>query len=329
MGVGKSGLSDTPIMAYQLQQNALLPLLARTLVLNCGFNKAKSFFANPQGQEHALIRNCCAVKTTITWHSEKMGTICRERCGGGSFLRNSAIPEALIGAHSGMTAEGDNRVLMQKIVKDILSNLQQDKHDFPKMTQCPLRQISSMDSIATFETLKNLIFYKEVKECQDMGELLKKKIMEQGKQFFDVWQYEVSDEMQSMAHAFNERFVLQGALEDLENSKNESLKALLERSIFLHMITLVRENLGWYLMQGCVSKAAATNLDAEFDRAVKNFLPHMNTAVEGLGVFNHTHLIGPIARDYVAFTAQDDAENMASAGPLFNFKTTGIARPKL
>jgi len=32
------------------------------------------------------------------------------------------IPNAVEGSHSGMTAEGDNRVLMQKVVKDILTD---------------------------------------------------------------------------------------------------------------------------------------------------------------------------------------------------------------
>lgn len=42
-----------------------------------------------------------------------------------------------------MTAEGDNRVLMQKIVKDILADLQKEKHNLPAMTKCPKRQIPS------------------------------------------------------------------------------------------------------------------------------------------------------------------------------------------
>ncbi len=40
-----------------------------------------------------------------------------------------------------MTAEGDNRVLMQKVVKDILSDMQKDMHDLPQMTMCPKREI--------------------------------------------------------------------------------------------------------------------------------------------------------------------------------------------
>ena len=41
-----------PIMAYQLQQNALLPMLARTIVLNMGYNEAKNLFENPKGKEN-------------------------------------------------------------------------------------------------------------------------------------------------------------------------------------------------------------------------------------------------------------------------------------
>ena len=106
-----------------MQQNALLPLLARTIVLNLGYNKAKDLFVNPAGKENTCIRSFCAAKTLITWHLEEMATVCRERTGGGSFLLGSAIPNCVVSAHSGMTAEGDNRVLMQKVVKDIMADL--------------------------------------------------------------------------------------------------------------------------------------------------------------------------------------------------------------
>ena len=112
MGIGRGGKSDMPIMAYQLQQNALLPMLARTLVFNLGYNKAKDLFENPTGKENTQIRSFCCAKTLITWHMQEMSTVCRERTGGGSFLMSSAIPDGVLSSHSGMTAEGDNRVLM-------------------------------------------------------------------------------------------------------------------------------------------------------------------------------------------------------------------------
>jgi hypothetical protein len=62
--------------------------------------------------------------------------------------------------------------------------------------------------------------------------------------------------------------------------------------------------LGWYLINGCVSNEAAQELDSVFEKAVKDLLPHLNTAVEALGIVDFKHLIAPIGRDYVAFNAQ-------------------------
>lgn len=105
--------------------------MARTVVLNLGYNAAKEIFANPKGREHEIIRVCCAVKGLSTWNLERVSTVCRERCGGGGYTAHARIGEGIAGAHSGMTAEGDNRVLMQKIVKDILADTQKDIHKTP------------------------------------------------------------------------------------------------------------------------------------------------------------------------------------------------------
>lgn len=109
-------------MSYQLQQNEILPLVARTIVLNLGHIEGKKLFANPEDREHELIKTLCCIKTLISWNAEKVARVCRERCGGGTYLLVNRVALGVGGAHSGMTAEGDNSVLMQKVVKDILSH---------------------------------------------------------------------------------------------------------------------------------------------------------------------------------------------------------------
>jgi hypothetical protein len=78
-----------------------------------------------------------------------------------------------------------------------------------------------------------------------------------------------------------------------------------------------------------VSVEAAQELEFAQLAAVKAFVPFMNTAVEGLGIVLPKYLQLPIVRDYVAFNAQDDNENFAAAGDLFDFRKTGMPRAKL
>ena len=41
LAVGEDGKSNAPIMSFQLQQNAILPLIAKTVVYNFGHNEGK------------------------------------------------------------------------------------------------------------------------------------------------------------------------------------------------------------------------------------------------------------------------------------------------
>ncbi len=57
--------------------------------------------------------------------AQETGTTCRERCGGQGYLSVNKFGAIIGFAHAGMTAEGDNRVLMQKVAKEYLSTLDQ------------------------------------------------------------------------------------------------------------------------------------------------------------------------------------------------------------
>jgi len=115
------------------------------------------------------------------------------------------------------------------------------------------------------------------------------------------------------------------------NAMTDSPKAqqVIERVIYLHCAFNLKTNLGWYMQEGCISQEAAQEMGTVFDQAVKTFLPHMNTAMEALGVFKQPHLIAPIGRDYIAFNNQNDYENFESAGQVFDFRRTGEPLAKL
>ena len=152
MGVSANGLSETPIFDYQLQQNALIPIVSRTLGLNMLHNYAKSLFANQKGHEQEILIVCCVDKVMMGWHAERSISIMRERTGGQGYLGANMFGEAIASTHAGITAEGDNKVLMVKVVKDLLAihlkNHEYFYHDeFLKITHAS--DLYEMKTIAT------------------------------------------------------------------------------------------------------------------------------------------------------------------------------------
>ena len=121
-GVGEKGFSDMPIMNYQLQKNELVPLIAKTYAYNFFLNYVQDRYQNQTEKDHdEIVRLACITKPLISWHAENTATVCRERCGGQGFLAANRFGEAISGAHAGITAEGDNKVMQQKVAKELLS----------------------------------------------------------------------------------------------------------------------------------------------------------------------------------------------------------------
>ena len=70
----------------------------------------------------AKMRVAAQVKSLTQFALQDTATTCRERCGGQGYLSVNRFGAILGFAHAGMTAEGDNRVLMQKVCTYSASN---------------------------------------------------------------------------------------------------------------------------------------------------------------------------------------------------------------
>ena len=96
------------------------------------YNKACDIFANPGAMADEMLAICCIIKTMAGWNMERVATVGRERCGGMGYLSVSRFADYLASAHTGLTAEGDNRVLMIKIVKDMITGITKKTWKLPQ-----------------------------------------------------------------------------------------------------------------------------------------------------------------------------------------------------
>lgn len=189
--IGAEGESTVPILNYQLQQNALMPLLSRTIALQCMYNWARDVFKNPVDHKHDLLMICCITKTMMGWNLNNVAVTCRERCGGMGYLSVSKFTDYIAIAHASMTAEGDNRVLMTKIVKDYMTNVKHHGQKLPVPAHSKA-QLAALKDVSSLEVLLDLLKIREATLFQTlvakMGSLAK-----EGKSSFDILMRQTSD----------------------------------------------------------------------------------------------------------------------------------------
>lgn len=204
-----------------------MPLLARSISLGLLHVMCKDIYQNPKGHEHDLLSLCCIDKTLNGWNLERVASVCRERCGGQGYLAHNKFGDYIAIAHAALTAEGDNRVLMVKICKDMITNITKKGFKLPELKNCPFRTIAKLSDVTQLETLLDLMKYRETflfeKLMNDTKNLKKS-----GVSGYNILMRETSDVMQNLATAYGERSTLEYCISVLTNKiSNTQNKALM------------------------------------------------------------------------------------------------------
>ena len=299
-------------MNYQLQKRAILPLLAQTYAHNIGLNFAKDKYAelNENKDLHLeVLLLCCVMKTQISWHAERTSSTCRERCGGQGFLAANRLGEGIIGAHAGITAEGDNRVLMQKIAKELLTKAdrkQITKEGFASFLPSIARRALDGTITGDLSDHQFLLRLFKVRESHRLAELAIKlnNNRKKGKGIFETWMYEESDLIQGLAQAYSERVIFETCLNILKTSE-ASLKPILSLIFSLSAIDWIEKDLGWFVSEGVISPRMARKVPELGRELCEELAPYAIPLIDAFGIPEHMRY-APIAGDWEAYNESDN-----------------------
>ena len=298
--LGPEGKSTSPILEFQLFQEAVYPLLAKTICLHIAFNQIKELYSKDIFTTNMeIVRYVCFIKPLISWNLRELSSVLVERMGGQGYLAINRVCEGIGLGHSGITAEGDNSVLMQKVTKELMADLQSQKTSLPELTQCPKREIPQMEDVTKVETVLNLLKWREICKVKELGELTMKG-MQSGKTIYDIWTRENNDLVQTLALAYSERKVFELAMKDIQANAKSSIQKPLVACLALYGTYLLNKDIGWFLISGSISTTAAKNLTIRHKQLVKEFHAYALDIVNGFGIPENL-LTAPVAQDYVEF----------------------------
>ena len=321
--------SDTveeTLMDYQRHQRRLIPRLARTYAasfaheeLLAKFDGVFSGATDTDEDRQDLETFAAALKSLSTWDALDTLQECREACGGSGFIAENRFTQLRADLDIYVTFEGDNNVLLQLVGKRLLTDYGQEFRELNagvlaryvvKHAEKVALNRSGLRSVAqavadTGSERKSANFFKEeanqralltdrvnamVGEIADSLRGVSTKDRAKSAAAFNSHQ----DELIAAAKAHGELLRWEAFTRAIAETTDTGTRTVLTWLRDVFALTLIEENLGWYLMNGRLSMQRARTLSGYVNILLDRLRPHAQDLVDAFG-YGPEHLRAAIA----------------------------------
>lgn len=262
---GPEGGAEVPILNYRTHQRRLMPYLANVFAIHFSLQHLTDRFINRKEEEMQEIEAMAAgLKSFATWNTTATLQECRECCGGKGYMSENRIEILKNDTDVFTTFEGDNTVLMQLVAKSRLTEFKQEfanmnlfgilnyvadqaKTSLTEMNPLIVRNTDE-DHLLDSEFQLNAFRYRERDILTSAAKRLKRHI-DSGMDSFDAFNV-CQHHLVSVGFAYIERIILEQFILQVNNTKDESCRKVLNKLCNLFALSQIDKNKAWYLEQG-------------------------------------------------------------------------------
>ena len=298
---GPEGQPEVRLMDYLTHQRRLLPRVAEAYALDFALKYVLERFVNKTEDDAREIETLAAgMKAYATWANMDALQEARECCGGQGYLAVNRFADLKADSDIFCTFEGDNTVLLQLVVKSLLSDYKRQFEDLRPFTLLKYvvaraadaaREPSPIDARETSsQHLRSAEFqlgalrYREQRLLAGVARRLRSR-MQAGMDSFDAFT-ECQDHLIATAKAHVERIVLEQCIA----AAPPELDAL--RS--LYALSRLEADRAWFLEAGEFTSAKSRAIRAEVNALCAELRPQATALVEGFNIPDYL-LAAPIA----------------------------------
>ncbi|XP_056326556.1 acyl-coenzyme A oxidase-like protein isoform X1 [Danio aesculapii] len=287
---GPKDQEEVKIMEHQTQNLRLMPHLSAALALTFTSRYAADLMDDAlcKGEDlqsnRALQALVAGLKAYSTWANVACLQDCRECTGGMGFMMENRIPSLKCDSDVFVTFEGDNMVMLQVVVRELLT--QYTKQMGNNLVMGLIRNLTSsasdslrtsflgfsVDKVGDLMFLLKAVRYRERVLQRSLASRLYTKVDKNKEEFFMAWN-SCLHHVTTLALAHIHRVTLEQFALAVRDCQIKEDRALLSKFCLLHGTSLVYQERAWYLEHKYLSPATSRQIRSqllELCRSVKD-----------------------------------------------------------